>query len=125
MSDYVFGDKVGGDKVGRDKIGGDVHRQSGSHNTFTVNKAESLSRAELDAAVAELRDFVAQLTRAGAVGTDGSVTDPAAVVAAVESQPGRLKALGRALAGGAKDAILQVVRGGVAALVVALVGRAG
>lgn len=81
------------------------------------------TRAELDAAVAELRAFVAQLTHDGVVAADGSVTNPGAVVAAVESQPGRLKALGSAIAGGAKDAVLSVVQGGVAALIVALVGR--
>jgi hypothetical protein len=113
MSDYVFGDKVGRDK----------YAQSGDHNTFTVTHTGEVSRAEVDAAIAELRGFVAQLTREGVVAADGSVTDPAAVVAAVESQPGRLKALGRAIAGGAKDAVLSVVRDGVAALIVALVGR--
>ncbi|HET9256453.1 MAG TPA: hypothetical protein VFO16_14810 [Pseudonocardiaceae bacterium] len=53
----------------------------------------------------------------------GGVTDPGVALTAVESQPGRLKALGHAIAGGAKDAILSVARGGVAALIVALVGR--
>jgi hypothetical protein len=113
MSDYVFGDKVRGDQ----------YKQSGDHNIFTVANSEGVSRAELDAAIAELRTFVAQLTRDGVVAADGSVTDPAAVVAAVESQPGRLKALGNAIAGGAKDAVLSVVREGVASLIVALVGR--
>jgi hypothetical protein len=113
MSDYVFGDKVGRDK----------YTLSGGHNTVTVTNSEGVSRAEVDAAVAELRAFVAQLARDGVVAADGSVTDPAAVVAAVESQPGRLRALGKAVAGGAKDAVLSVVRGSVAALVVALVGR--
>jgi len=113
MSDYVFGDKVGRDK----------YTQSGDHNTVTVTNSGGVSRAELDAAVAELRAFVAQLTRDGVVAADGSVADPGAVVAAVESQPGRLKALGSAIAGGAKDAVLSVVRDGVAALIVALVGR--
>ncbi|MEW9533856.1 hypothetical protein [Microbispora sp. NPDC049125] len=113
MADYVFGDKVGRDK----------YSQSGHHNTFTVTNSGEVSRAEVDAAVAELRAFVAQLTRAGVVAPDGSVTDPGAVVAAVESHPGRLKALGGAIAGGAKDAVLSVVKDGVAALIVALVGR--
>jgi hypothetical protein len=113
MSDYVFGDKIGRDK----------YTQNGEHNTFTVNNSDGVSRAELDAAVAELHAFVAQLTRDGVVAPDGSVTDPGAVVAAVESQPGRLKALGSVIAGGAKDAVLSVVRDGVAALIVALVGR--
>jgi hypothetical protein len=112
MSEYVFGDKVGRDQ----------YKQSGDHNTFTVN-SDRVSRAQLDAAVAELRAFVAELTRDGVVAADGSVTDPGAVVAAVESQPGRLKALGSAIAGGAKDAVLSMVRDGVAALIVALVGR--
>ncbi|MEZ0073370.1 hypothetical protein [Planotetraspora sp. GP83] len=113
MADYVFGNKVGRDS----------YTQSGTNNTFTVNNSDGVSRAEVDAAVAELRAFVAQLTRDGAVAADGSVTDPGAVVAAVESQPGRLKALGSAIAGGAKDAVLSVVKDGVAALIVALVGR--
>jgi hypothetical protein len=113
MSDYVFGDKIGRDK----------YTQSGNHNTFTVTNSDGVSRAELDAAVAELRTFVAQLTRDGVVAADGSVTNPGAVVAAVESQPGRLKALGSAIADGAKDAVLSVVQGGVAALIVALVER--
>ena|SRR5215468_7296399 len=113
MPDYIFGDKVGRDK----------YTQTGNHNTFTVTNSAEVSRAELDAAVAELRAFLAQLTRDGVLAADGSVTDPGAVVAAVESQPGRLQALGRAIAGGAKDAVLSVVRDGVAALIVALVGR--
>jgi hypothetical protein len=113
MSEYVYGDKVAGDQF----------KQTGSHSTFTVNKSAGVSRPELDAAVAELRAFIAQLARSGAVAPDGSVTDPGAVVAAVESQPGRLRGLGSALAGGAKDAILSTVRDGVAALIVALVGR--
>jgi hypothetical protein len=114
MPDYVFGDKIGRDK----------YTQSGDHNVMTVTNSDGASRAEVDAAVAELRAFVAQLTRDGVVSADGSVTDPGAVVAAVESQPGRLKALASALANGAKDAVLSVVQGGVAALIVALVGRA-
>src|SRR5215475_2895107 len=114
MSDYVFGDKVGRDK----------YTLSGGHNTITVTNSEGVSRADVDAAVVELRAFVAQLTRDGAVAADGSITDPGAVVAAVESQPGRLKALASAIANGAKDAVLSVVQGGVAALIVALVGRA-
>lgn len=113
MPDHVYGDNVGGDK----------YVQGGSHNTFTVNKSGGVPRSEVDAAVAELRAFIAQLTRDGAVAADGSVTDPGAVVAAVESQPGRLQALGRAIAGGAKDAVLSAVQSGVAALIAALVGR--
>jgi hypothetical protein len=113
MSDYVYGDKIGRDK----------YTQSGDHNIVTVTNSDGVSRAELDAAVTELRAFIAQLTRDGVVAADGSVTDPGAVVAAVESRPGRLKALGRAIASGAKDAVLSVVQSGVAALIVALVGR--
>lgn len=112
MSDYVFGDKVGRDK----------YSQTGDHNTFTVTNLGEVSRAEVDA-IAELRTFITQLRRDGLVAADGSVTDPAKVVAAVESHPGRLKALGKAIAGGAKDAILSVVRDSVATLIVALVGR--
>jgi hypothetical protein len=113
MSDYVFGDKVGRDK----------YQQVGDHNTFTTTNLGEVSRAEVDAAIAELRTFIAQLGRDGLVAADGSVTDPAKVVAAVESHPGRLKALGKAIAGGAKGAVLSVVRDSVAALIVALVGR--
>jgi hypothetical protein len=113
MPDYVFGDKIGRDK----------YTLSGNHNTVTVTNSDGVSRADLNAAITELHTFVAQLTRDGIVAADGSVTNPGAVVAAVESQPGQLKALGSAIAGGAKDAVLSVVQGGVAALIVALVGR--
>jgi hypothetical protein len=51
------------------------------------------------------------------------VTNPSAVVAAVEARPAKLAALGKAITGGAKDAVLAAVREGVATLVVALVGR--
>ncbi|MCF3135068.1 hypothetical protein [Streptomyces olivochromogenes] len=114
MSDYVYGDKIGRDK----------NVQNGSNNNFTVNNSQGLSAPELDAAISELRSFVAQLTRDGVVAADGSVTDPGAVVAAVQSQPGRLQAVGRAVAGGAEQALLSAVQGGVAALIAALVGRA-
>ncbi|ETK33122.1 hypothetical protein [Microbispora sp. ATCC PTA-5024] len=113
MPDQVFGSKVGRDQ----------YTQSGSNNSFVVTHGAEVSRAEVDAAVAELRAFVAQLTRDGVVHADGSVADPGAVVAAVESQPNRLRALAGAVAGGAKDAVLSVVKDGVAALIVALVGR--
>ncbi|AZQ38306.1 hypothetical protein EJ357_36665 [Streptomyces cyaneochromogenes] len=72
-------------------------------------------------AFAELRSFVAEPARDGMVASDGTVTDPGAVVAAVNSRPGRFQALTRALAGGARDAVLSAVQGGVAALVTALV----
>lgn len=113
MPDYVFGDMVRGDQF----------KQTGDHNTFTVNKSAGASKAEVDAAVAELRTFIAQLTRDGVVAPDGSVTNPGAVVAAVQSQPSRLRALAGAVASGAKDAVLSIVKDGVAALVVALVAR--
>ncbi|MEV1172891.1 hypothetical protein [Nonomuraea sp. NPDC049784] len=113
MAEYVYGDKVGGDQ----------YKQTGANSTFTVNNSAGVSRAELDAAVAELRAFIAQLTHEGAVTPDGAVADPGAVVAAVEAHPGRLRALGHAIAAGAKDGVLSVVQSGVATLIVALVGR--
>lgn len=106
-----------------DYVSGDQYKQTGAHSVFTVNNSAGLSRPEVDAAIAELRAFVTQLTREGAVAADGTVTDPGAVVAAVESRSGRLKALGRAIAGGARDAVLSAVQSGVATLVVALLGR--
>ncbi|MEO3855355.1 hypothetical protein [Acrocarpospora sp. B8E8] len=114
MSDYVYGNKIGRDS----------YVQTGAGSSFTVNNTgEGMSRAEVDAAVAELRAFIATLTRAGLVTPEGAVSDPGAVVAAVESEPGRLRALGTAIAGGAKEAVLSAVQSGVAALIVALVGR--
>jgi len=112
MTDYVFGDKFHGNK----------NSQDGHHNTFIVNNSAP-SRDELEAAIVELRAFIARLTSDGVVAPDGTVTDPAAVVQAVETQSGTIRTLGRAVAGGAKDAILTAVREGVAAVVVALVGR--
>lgn len=109
---------IGGDMVGRDKI-----TQRGRGNSLTVNNSGGVSQAEIDAAADELRAFIAQLRRDGIVSADGGVTDPVAVVGRVQSQPGRLKALSRAIAGGAKDAVLSLVKDGVADLVVALVGR--
>jgi hypothetical protein len=115
MPDFVYGDVVSG---------GVQNKQTGGNNTmFTVNNSGGVSPGELEAAVTELRDFIARLTREGAVAADGTVTDPAAVVAAVESQPGRLRALGSAIAGGAKEAVLTAVQTGVATLIVALLGR--
>ena len=118
MSDYVYGDKFGGDKIGRDKN----VQTGGSGNTFRVDNSPGVSPAELDAAVGELRAFVAQLTREGVVAADGSVTDAGAVVTAVRTRPERLRALARAVAGGASDAVLAAVQGGVATLVTALIG---
>lgn len=111
MSDFVYGDKVGGAQ----------YKQVGDHNVQSVTHGTGLSRAELDAAVEELRSFVIELHRAGLVSADGTVLDPGAVVTAVQSQPGRLQALARAVTAGAKDAVLAVVQGGVAALVAGLV----
>ncbi|GHG94331.1 hypothetical protein [Streptomyces lanatus] len=111
MSDYVHGDKVTGTQ----------YKQVGDHNV--QYNGEGLSRAELDAAVEELRSFIADLRSAGMVSPDGTVVDPGAVVAAVQSQPGRLRALGRAVSAGAKDAVLTAVQGGVAALVAGLVAQ--
>lgn len=110
MSDYHYGDNISGTQ----------YKQTGSGN-FTVNNS-GVSRNEVDAAVAELRAFIAQLTREGVVSQDGTITDPGAVVAAVRSRPGHLRALGNAVAGGAKEAVLSIVKGGVASLIVALAG---
>ena len=101
-------------------IGGDQYNQGGSDNTLNVT--QNRGSADVDAAVRELRAFIAELARHGLVAQDGSVTDPDAVVRAVEANPGRLRALGAAIAGGAKDAVLRVMQGGVATLIVALVG---
>ncbi|MEV0791916.1 hypothetical protein [Kribbella sp. NPDC050459] len=112
MSDYVFGNKAGRDQI----------IQGGEHNTLNVSRG-GVSQDDVDTAVAELRAFVAELTRAGIVSPDGSVTDPGAVVAAVQSHPRRLKALTTALAAGAKDTVLAAVKSGVATLIVALLGH--
>ncbi|WP_066360995.1 hypothetical protein [Herbidospora mongoliensis] len=111
-----MGDYIGGDKVGRDKYVG------GSGAVFHVTNNEG--QVDVGAAVAELRSLIAQLGRDGAIAPDGSLIDPGAVVAAVQEQPGRLRALATAVAGGAKDAVLSIVQGGVASLIVALVSRA-
>lgn len=107
-----------------DNVYGNQYKQTGSKSVFTVNNSAGMSGADVDAAVAELRAFITHLTRSGAVGPDGTVTNPAAVVAEVETNRTRLGALGRAVLGGAKDAVLAAVKDGVAALVVALLGRA-
>ncbi|MFF4359044.1 hypothetical protein [Streptomyces sp. NPDC001604] len=97
-------------------------QSGGSGNTFRIDNSPGVSSAELDAAVGELRAFVAQLTREGVVAADGSVTDAGTVVTAVRSRPERLRKLARAIAGGASDAVPAAVQGGVATLVTALVG---
>lgn len=107
-----------------DNVYGNQYKQTGSNSVFTVNNSAGVSGADVDAAVAELRAFITHLTRSGAVSPDGTVTDPTTVVTEVESNKARLGALGKAVLGGAKDAVLAVVKGGVAALVVALLGRA-
>jgi hypothetical protein len=111
MSDSVHGDKVTGTQ----------YKQTGDNNVQSINHGEGLSHAELSAAIEELRSFVIDLHGAGLVSADGTIVDPGAVVAAVHSQPRRLQTLTRAVTAGAKDAVLAVVQGGVAALVVALV----
>jgi hypothetical protein len=111
-------DHVRGDKIGRDQ-----YRQSGRDNKMTVNNTREPSTTEIQAAAAELRTFIAQLSAKGMVAPDGSVTDPAGVVEAVQSQPGRLRALAAAIAGGAKDAVLDLVKDGVATLIAGLVGQ--
>lgn len=113
MSDYIFGDKIDRDKI----------EQKGHHNKFTVNNREGVSVDELDAAVAELRCFVDRLRSAGVVAADGSVTDRGAVVQAVQSESSRLKALTKAIGSGARDAVLSLVKDGVADLIVGQVGR--
>jgi hypothetical protein len=113
VSDYIFGDKIGRDKI----------EQKGQRNKFTVNNREGLSVDELDAAVAELRGFVDQLRSAGVVAADGSVTDRGAVVQAVQSESSRLKELTKAIASGAKNAVLSLVKDGVADLIVGQIGR--
>jgi hypothetical protein len=106
-------------------MSGNVFHNSGSIGNIggdlTVGN-KTAGRADLDAAVAELRSLIAELTRAGAVTADGTVRDPAAVVNAVQEQPSRFRALAKAIGAGAKDAVLSVVQGGVAAMIVALVG---
>jgi hypothetical protein len=81
---------------------GNQYNQSGHHNQMNVSN--TVSNSDVDAAVAELRAFVEHPRRTGPVAPDGTVTNPATVV------------------GGAKDAVLSVVKAGVAALVVALLG---
>ncbi|WP_143041407.1 hypothetical protein [Streptomyces indicus] len=86
-----------------------------------MTNQEAVSGAEINAAIAELRAFLSELADRGAITADGSVTDPGAVVTAVQAEPGRLRALTRAVAGGAREAVLSAVQGGVAAMVTALV----
>lgn len=99
---------------------GNQFNQSGHNSRMNINNA--VASSDVDAAVAELRAFVEHLSRTGAVAPDGTVTNPATVVAEVESNRSRMGALTKAVLGGAKDAVLSVVKGGVAALVVALLG---
>ena len=110
MSDSVYGDKVH-----------TQYKQVGDNNVQHITHSEGFSRTDLNAAIEELRSFVVALHRAGLVSPDGTVVDPGAVVTAVQSHPNRLQALGRAVTAGAKDAVLAVVQGGVAALVAGLV----
>lgn len=112
MSNYC-----GGDHVGRDKF-----EQHGHDNRIEVTNYGAVSQADIDAALTELRDFVAELKKTGAVTEEGAVTDPGAVVNAVNTGRGRLQALTRAIADGAKDAITSTISDGVSALIVALIG---
>ena len=111
MPNYIFGDSVGRDSI----------EQGGHHNRLTITNSEGASTHDLNAAITELHDFVEQLRSAGIVAGDGSVTNPGALVVAVQSQPCRLKALTKAIASGAKDAILSVAKDSVSALIVGLV----
>ncbi|TKK86837.1 hypothetical protein FDA94_20475 [Herbidospora galbida] len=108
--------------MGDTYYGRDTFNVRDQGNVTVNNRGDD--RVDVAAAVAELRALIAELGREGAVAPDGSVADPGAVVAAVQEQPGRLRALGAAVAGGAKDAVLSIVQGGVASLIVALVSRA-
>jgi hypothetical protein len=98
-----------------------MYQQNGANSTMSAGGGQP-DGAALAAAVTELRDFIAALQRAGAVSADGTVTEPASVVQAVEEHRGRLSALAAAVGGGAKEAVLKAVQGGVAALVVGLLG---
>ncbi|EFC84301.1 hypothetical protein FrEUN1fDRAFT_2601 [Parafrankia sp. EUN1f] len=116
MGDVFSGDKFTGQGYTVNKAGRDINQVVSNH--------QAGSAAQLDAAVGELRALIAQLIRDRAVTPDGEVVaDPAAVIAAVRDNPSRLQELGAAVAGGAKDAVLSIVQGGVAAMVVALLGR--
>lgn len=122
MGDTFSGDKFTGDGYTVNKAGRDLNQVANGSNTVN-NHEGGVPSAQLDAAVAELRALIARLARDGAVTEDGTaITDPAAVVAAVQDHPTRLQALGAAVSSGAKDAILATVQGGVAAMVVALLG---
>ena len=107
MGDIIFGDKAERDII---KPIGDV----------TLTNSEGVPQADVTAAILELREFIGWLTREGLV-EGGSVKDLEAVRAAVD-QPGRLKALRKAMAGGARATVLAAVEGGVAALVAGLLG---
>ncbi|MFC8915001.1 hypothetical protein ACFT5C_04450 [Streptomyces sp. NPDC057116] len=115
MRDHVYGDKIGRDK----------YTVNGDHATFTVGGTNQVSRAEPAAAVAELRAFIALLTRDGVIAEDGTVIDPGALVTAVEARPGRWPALTAALAGGARDAVISAAQSGAASLIVALAALVG
>lgn len=112
MSDSVYGDKVGRDK----------NTQIGNRNRISSSGDDAgVSPEELKAANADLQNLIAQLKGDGVVTADGEVTNPVAVVQAVQSEPSRLKALADAIAGGAKDAILSTMKNGVSDLIVELI----
>ncbi len=106
-----------------DTVHGSQYKQTGSRSEMTVHNSAGTTSADVDAAITELRAFIEHLTRTGAVGPEGQVNDPAAVVAEVETNRSRLSALGKAVLGGAKDAVLAAVQDGVGLLIVALLGR--
>jgi hypothetical protein len=110
MSDFVYGDK----------IGRDGYRQAGSFNTIDVANSHPAQAQDLEEAVTQLRAFIAQLVQDGVIDENGRIADSAAVVAAVESQPSRLRAVGR----DAKEALLwSVVQDGVGMLILSSLGR--
>lgn len=102
-------------------IHGSQYNQTGSNSTMNVTNNNG-GGADVGAAVTELRAFIAGLQQAGAVAPDGTVTRPDVVVHAVQNHGGRLRELAAAVGAGAKDAVLKIVQGGIAVLVVGLLG---
>ena len=115
-----MGDRVYGDKVGGNVFHGNIST-SGAGASINISGSQTLSGHDVDEAIAELRVMIAELMRAGVVAPDGSVTRPDALIDTVKSNPSKLRALAKAVAGGAKDAILSVVKDGVAKLIIALI----
>jgi hypothetical protein len=111
MTNFVYGDKVGRDK----------NTQIGDRNRISSNGASDISPEEFRTAIAELQNFVARLRDEGVITPAGDVSNPVAVVQAVQSRPSRLRAVSNAIAGGAKDAILSTMKNGVSELIVELI----